>query len=127
MEEVFQISHLSWVFPRMREGFLEFFEAQSFVLGPFGVWEPSRDSKQKELKEIQGLLIPGLVFNKNGNRLGKGKGYYDKTLSTYQGVKVGVCFDFQITKDPLPTEAHDVTMDFLITESGLIDCRKYQE
>ncbi|WP_374078822.1 5-formyltetrahydrofolate cyclo-ligase [Bdellovibrio bacteriovorus] len=127
VEEVFQVSHLNWVFPRMREGHLEFFEAQKFVLGPYGVLEPSQDSVPRDLKDIQGLLIPGLVFNKNGNRLGKGKGFYDKTLPTYQGVKVGVCFDFQVTKDPLPTEAHDVIMDFLITESGLVDCRKHQE
>ncbi len=127
VEEVVQISHLTWTFPKMREGHLEFFEAQKFVLGPYGVWEPSPDSPQRDLQEIHGLLIPGLVFNKNGSRLGKGKGFYDKTLSSYQGVKVGICFDFQISPNPLPTEAHDVTMDFLVTESGLVDCSKHQE
>lgn len=123
VEEVFQIRHLNWVFPRMREGHLEFFEAQNFVRGLYGVLEPSQDSAFKDLKDIQGLLIPGLVFNKNGNRLGKGKGFYDKTLATYRGVKVGLCFDFQITKDPLPVEPHDVMMDYLLTESGFIDCK----
>lgn len=127
VEEVFQISHLTWTFPKMREGHLEFFEAHKFVLGPYGVWEPSPDSPQRDLQAIHGLLIPGLVFNKNGSRLGKGKGFYDKTLSSYQGVKVGICFDFQISPNPLPTEAHDVTMDFLVTESGLVDCSKHQE
>lgn len=127
VEDVKSSSHLQWVFPRMRDGMLEFFEAQKFVSGPFGVWEPSTDSPQKDLKGIQGLLIPGLVFNKNGNRMGKGKGFYDKTLNSYRGIKVGICFDFQIAETPLPTEAHDVRMDYLITESGLIDCRKYQE
>ncbi|WP_291515495.1 5-formyltetrahydrofolate cyclo-ligase [Bdellovibrio sp. ArHS] len=127
VEEVFQISHLKWVFPRMREGHLEFFDARTFMVGPYGVLEPSPDSTAQDLKDIQGLLIPGLVFNKNGNRLGKGKGFYDKTLSWYRGMKVGVCFDFQVTVDPIPTETHDVIMDYLITETGVVDCRKYQE
>jgi len=127
VEEVFQISSLNWVFPRMHEGVLEFYSAREFELGPFGVLEPSPDSPRKELHEIQGLLIPGLVFNKNGHRLGKGKGYYDKTLAAYQGVKVGICFNFQVTVDPIPVEPHDVVMDYLITETGLVDCRKYQE
>lgn len=127
VEEIFNISHLAWVFPRMQEGHLDFFEAQSFALGPYGVLEPSPGSVKRDLQEIQGLLIPGLVFNKNGNRLGKGKGFYDKTLSSYQGIKVGVCFGFQVSGDPLPTEPHDVIMDYLITESGVVDCRKYQE
>ena len=127
VEDAIRVSHLRWVFPRMREGFLEFFEAHNFVSGPYGVREPSQDSPQRTLPEIHGLLIPGLVFNKNGNRLGKGKGFYDKTLSAYRGIKVGVCFDLQISEAALPTEAHDVTMDYIVTDSGLIDCRKYQE
>lgn len=126
-EEVFQISHLDWAFPRMREGHLEFFSAREFVLGPYGVWEPSQDSLYKDLQDLRGVLIPGLVFNKNGSRLGKGKGFYDKTLASYRGIKVGICFDFQVTKDPIPTENHDVIMDFLVTESGPIDCRMHQE
>lgn len=127
VEEVFHISHLTWVFPKMHGGHLEFYEALDFYPGPYGVREPHVGSLRRPLAEISGLLIPGLVFNKNGNRLGKGKGFYDKTLESFQGVKVGVCFNFQITVDPLPTEPHDVRMDFLLTESGVVDCKKYQE
>lgn len=127
VEEVLHISHLSWVFPRMQEDHLEFFVAHEFVQGPFGVLEPSPTSEAKDLQHIHGLLIPGLVFNKNGSRLGKGKGFYDKTLANYNGIKVGVCFEFQISSTQLPVEAHDVIMDFLVTEKGLIDCRQHQE
>ncbi|MGZ3775289.1 MAG: 5-formyltetrahydrofolate cyclo-ligase [Pseudobdellovibrionaceae bacterium] len=127
VEEVFNISHLNWVFPRMLEGHLEFFAARDFVSGSYGVLEPSQNSSRKNLQDLQGVLIPGLVFNKNGNRLGKGKGFYDKTLNSYRGIKVGVCFDFQVSQQPIPVEAHDVIMDFLITESGLIDCKIHQE
>lgn len=124
VEEVFRLQQVSWVFPKMKEDHLEFFNALTFAQGPYGVLEPASDSTLLDLSKIQGLLIPGLAFNKNGNRLGKGKGFYDKTLETYQGLKVGVCFDFQITEHPLPIEAHDVKMDFIITESGWIDCKK---
>jgi 5-formyltetrahydrofolate cyclo-ligase len=125
VEEVFKIPHLNWVFPRMIEGQLEFFEASDFIEGSFKVLEPSRDSVSRELHKIQGLLIPGLVFNKNGCRLGKGKGFYDKTLAQYQGIKVGICFEFQISISPLPCEPHDVIMDFLITENGNYDCKQH--
>lgn len=125
VEEVFKISDLNWVFPRMTEGRLEFFEAESFVEGPFKVLEPGPSSIKRELHEIQGLLVPGLVFNKNGRRLGKGKGFYDKTTAHYQGLKVGICFEFQISISPLPHEVHDVVMDFLITENGIYDCKQY--
>ncbi|AHZ86406.1 hypothetical protein EP01_15905 [Bdellovibrio bacteriovorus] len=127
VEEVFHILHLKWAFPKMREGLLEFYETRDFDLGPYGVREPKPGSFQRPLAEMSGLLVPGLVFNKNGNRLGKGKGFYDKTLESFPGVKVGIGFDFQVTADPLPTEPHDVKMDFLITESGLVDCKKHQE
>lgn len=127
VDEVFKISHLDWVFPRMIEGHLEFLVAKDFTLGTYGVMEPDLQSQAVDLAHVKGLLIPGLVFNKNGNRLGKGKGFYDKTLANYQGVKVGIGFDFQVSPDPLPMDDHDVKVDYLITESGVVECRKYQE
>ncbi|MEN0058600.1 MAG: 5-formyltetrahydrofolate cyclo-ligase [Bdellovibrio sp.] len=126
VEEVFHIPQVRWVFPRMRQAELEFFEGHHFVQGPFGVLEPELGSQPQALRDLQGLLIPGLVFSKNGDRLGKGKGFYDRTLESCSGVKVGVCFDFQISTTPLPTESHDVRMDYLLTESGLVDCKTYQ-
>lgn len=117
---------LRWAFPRMKDGQLDFFETRAFELGPYGVLEPPLGSaNHRALSEISGLLIPGLSFNLNGVRLGKGKGFYDKTLSDYDGLKVGVAFDFQISAYPLPAEDHDIRMDYIVSESGLIDCRKY--
>lgn len=127
VEEVFKISHITWAFPKMIEGALEFYLGQDFTPGFYGVMEPSAQSPKIAVSDLQGLLVPGLVFNKNGNRLGKGKGFYDKTLETYQGIKVGICFDFQISPDTLPTEAHDVKVDYLITESGVVACRDFHK
>lgn len=127
VDEVFQISHIHWLFPRVRgpeeNQVLEFCRANNFSQGAFGVLEPDLDSPVVDHHHIQGLLIPGVAFNKDGHRLGKGKGFYDKTLQHFSGLKVGICFDFQISKQTLPIEEHDMRMDFLITDKGLIDCR----
>jgi 5-formyltetrahydrofolate cyclo-ligase len=123
VEEVFKISHIDWAFPKMVEGHLEFYLGHEFAPGFYGVMEPSAQSPKITTADLQGLLVPGLVFNKNGNRLGKGKGFYDKTLENYQGIKVGICFEFQVSPDTLPTEDHDVKVDYLITESGVVECR----
>jgi 5-formyltetrahydrofolate cyclo-ligase len=126
VDEVFQIKDIDWLFPRVNGNELEFCFASGFSQGAFGVLEPDPTSTQVDLQNLQGLLIPGLSFNKNGNRLGKGKGFYDKTLEHFKGIKVGVCFDFQISERTLPMDAHDVKVDFLISESGITICQQFE-
>lgn len=67
------------------------------------------------------LIIPGMAFTKSGHRLGRGKGFYDRYLENFAGLKIGVCFDEQIRKS-VPYETHDQKMDFLVCESGTFDC-----
>ena len=64
------------------------------------------------------VLVPGLAFTKNGHRLGRGKGCYDRFLSNYQGVAIGLCFEEQIVKNVF-NEAHDEQMNFIITEKNI--------
>lgn len=59
-------------------------------------------------------VIPGMAFDRNGNRLGRGKGYYDRLLPKLNGKKIGVCFSFQFL-DSIPCEKHDIPMDEIIT------------
>jgi 5,10-methenyltetrahydrofolate synthetase len=120
-------SLIQWFYPRMRDLELEFFAGDVFVPGLFGVMEPSPDSEKSLVSELQGVLVPGLVFNKNGSRMGKGKGFYDKALADFSGIKVGICFDFQVAEKQIPMESHDIVMDYLVTDSGLIDCQLWQE
>jgi len=61
------------------------------------------------------ILVPGLAFSLKGERLGRGKGYFDRYLGHYSGIKIGVCWSCQI-QEQLPIEAHDCSMDFIITE-----------
>ena len=127
VDEVFNIKHIEWLFPRVigtpEVRHLEFCRAHSFSQGAFGILEPDKTSPIVDVHDMSGLLIPALAFNKNGHRLGKGKGYYDRTLEHFTGMKVGVCFDFQISEADFPFEEHDVRMDVLITDSQIIDCR----
>ncbi|MDD4609008.1 MAG: 5-formyltetrahydrofolate cyclo-ligase [Bacteroidaceae bacterium] len=64
------------------------------------------------LNQIELSCIPGVAFDKKGNRLGRGKGYYDKLLPNIAGLKWGICFDFQV-RESLPHEEHDIQMDAL--------------
>ena len=66
--------------------------------------------------EIDLFIVPGIAFDRHGNRLGRGKGFYDKYLAGIIKPMIGVCFDFQLT-DAVPAEKHDIKMDMIITES----------
>ena len=68
-------------------------------------------------------LVPGLAFDRNGNRLGRGKGYFDALLEHARGVKIALTHDFQLLSE-VPTEPHDVRMDFIITENQVVHCHK---
>lgn len=88
-----------------------------FENGAFGVPEP----KEKELFDkgkIDVVLVPGVAFDKRFNRMGFGKGYYDKFLNGISAVKIGVCHSFQLL-DIIPCEEHDVKMDMIITEDAV--------
>ncbi len=60
-------------------------------------------------------IIPGVAFNSEGNRLGRGKGFYDKFLAGFDGYKIGICFDFQLINS-IPTEDFDIKMDQIISD-----------
>lgn len=72
-------------------------------------------------KEIEVFFIPGLAFDAFGNRVGYGKGYFDRTLkNTRSSIFIGVCYDFQfILDDILESDNNDIGMDYILTEKGM--------
>ena len=64
------------------------------------------------------LLIPGLAFTQEGVRLGRGGGFYDRYLEAFKGIKVGVAHSVQLFES-IPADAHDITVDAVITESSI--------
>ena len=76
--------------------------------------------KPADEREIELALIPGVAFDRKGNRLGRGKGYYDRTLDRLTHAhRIGICFGFQLT-EKIPVENNDRTMDEVWTEKGCV-------
>ncbi len=100
--------------------FSKLYEEQNFKNGSFGILEPANKIKA-DITLIDTLLIPGIAFSRKGDRIGWGKGYYDKALSHSDATKIGVCYDFQLV-DEIFSDAHDCRMDYIISESELIKC-----
>ena len=69
-------------------------------------------------------LVPGLVFDSEGYRVGYGAGYYDEFLAFYPGDKVGLVRSVQVSSNPLPHDDHDIPVDVLVTEGSIWRCRK---
>lgn len=92
----------------------------SMCKSSYGILEPQEDAIEIPKKEIDLALVPGLAFDLDGGRIGYGGGYYDRFLSGIRKdvLKLGLAYNFQIM-DKIQTEAFDVPIDGIITESGL--------
>lgn len=63
---------------------------------------------------IDVAIVPGMAFDREGHRLGRGKGYYDRFLAQLPHIyKIGICFPFQLV-DKVPADVHDILMDEVI-------------
>jgi len=80
----------------------------------FGISEPSKINKINK-KDIDLVIVPGVVFDKQNHRIGYGKGYYDKFLKDFNGKKIGLAFDLQIL-EVIPRNEWDVKLDKVISE-----------
>ncbi|MBR6371581.1 MAG: 5-formyltetrahydrofolate cyclo-ligase [Victivallales bacterium] len=92
------------------------------VEGNYGIAEPLQDLPRSKAPHIfEGgavWLVPGLAFSRDGGRLGRGAGYYDRLLAGTNAIKVGIAFSSRILEQ-IPCAEHDVRMDYLLTETGL--------
>lgn len=90
----------------------------------FGVYEPNPQTCEK-LRDFRNsvCILPGLGFDREGYRLGYGKGYYDRFLSSYGGPKIGLCYEKCLFNE-LPRGYFDVAADIIITENEIIYVKK---
>lgn len=86
--------------------------SHDLTAGEYGIAEPTGELFT-DYDRIDLAIVPGLAFDRNGHRLGRGKGYYDRLLPHITARKAGLCFPFQRVEH-VPTEATDVTMDEVI-------------
>lgn len=78
--------------------------------GVYGIMEPTGNIFT-DLDSIDLAIVPGMAFDHSGNRMGRGKGYYDRFLPQLRNAyKIGICFDFQVM-EALPTDEHDISMN----------------
>lgn len=84
-------------------------------LGAFRIEEPDGDDVV-DPSSVELIIVPAVAMDRRGNRLGRGKGFYDRLLATTRATTIGVGYDFQLL-DELPVEPHDVRLDLVITES----------
>jgi len=86
---------------------------------PFGYLQPGREAPLAEVSTLEVVLVPGVLFDRQGGRLGHGKGYYDQLLASSQPQPylVGVTLERRVV-DRVPIDTTDVIMDGLLTEEG---------
>jgi 5-formyltetrahydrofolate cyclo-ligase len=111
---------ISWAFPVVESATeMSFKKAVSqFNKSDLGVQEPT-DGQSVALSEVSGFVIPAVAFDKQGVRLGRGKGYYDRSLKNFNKKKIGVCFETSLCES-LPAEPHDLKCETIITENQII-------
>ena len=85
-------------------------------IGSFGIMEPT-STLPIEPSEIDAIVVPGVAFTREGARLGRGKGFYDKYLSRkgFRAHTIGVCYPCQVV-DTIPSEEHDKMLDEVVWE-----------
>lgn len=111
-------------FPRVSGDALEFRHCPSkdlLIPGPWNLLEPDPDRCPViPPTEIDLLLIPGLAFTREGCRLGRGGGFYDRFLARVhpRATKIGICFHVQL-RAALPLEIHDHQVDYVVTEAEI--------
>jgi 5-formyltetrahydrofolate cyclo-ligase len=109
--------------PKVTNDDMKFYKIENnseLLKSNFGVLEPIANNDNYISKDnIDVIIVPGICFDKNKNRLGFGKGYYDRYLLNTKIKKIGICFNEQII-DIVPTSKYDIKMDLIITDREII-------
>jgi 5-formyltetrahydrofolate cyclo-ligase len=98
-------------------------------VGRYGIREPGRTERLSP-DDCPGLsiFVPGVAFDRQGNRLGRGKGWYDRLLAQFEdkAIVVALAYQFQIVEE-VPVSAWDRKVHYIVTENEVIDCNRTSE
>ena len=97
---------------------------EQLVAAPFNLLEPSRELPALTESQMSNAIciVPALLVDTKGYRLGYGAGFYDRFLSTYPGKKICLAYQQNLSQTTLPHTAFDVAVDMVITESEVLTC-----
>lgn len=105
-------------------GFYQILSPDELAAGRFGIPEPDGSKPLSESdRDSLVVFVPGLIFDRRGNRLGRGGGWYDRLLARLDkhGVYIGLAYEFQVV-ETLSAQKWDRKVHYVITENGVIDC-----
>ena len=110
--------------PGHRLEFVVITSLDQLVAAPFNLLEPSKDLTALTESQMNDsiCIVPALLVDTKGYRLGYGAGFYDRFLSTYSGKKICLAYQQNLSKTMLPHSEFDVAVDMVITESGVLTC-----
>ncbi|MEM4376603.1 MAG: 5-formyltetrahydrofolate cyclo-ligase [Candidatus Nitrosocaldaceae archaeon] len=114
----YALKHKRLALPRV-EGSIVFAQVKSMnelVKGRYNIMEPNEYST---IIEPDLVIVPGIVFDENGYRIGYGKGYYDRYLADRDIKKIGLAYDFQVFPY-IQHEKHDIRLDKIVTDKRII-------
>ena len=104
---------------------MDFYEMKSFhdlEVVYYGLREPIvSKTKYVPSSEIELIIVPGLIYDKAGYRIGFGGGYFDRYLQNFQGRKISLAFSTQVM-EKVPRESFDIPVEAIITDEGVIRC-----
>lgn len=110
-------------FTKMYGNFLRVAKSSCFKKHKFSVLEPFCATYALQ-KQIDAFLVPALLFDKRGYRIGYGMGFYDKLLQKTKALKIGIGFDSQIKNFNIQEDKFDIALDYIITEKRILKCRR---
>ncbi|MBI5343895.1 MAG: 5-formyltetrahydrofolate cyclo-ligase [Deltaproteobacteria bacterium] len=102
---------------------LEFFRVEGIedlMPGSYDIAEPRGKEEKRAPEAFDLIVVPGVAFDSEGGRLGFGKGYYDRLLKGLGCPIVALAYEFQVLKDRIPSEPHDVRVSAIVTEKRII-------
>lgn len=110
--------------PRVNGDNLEIlpYDANSLEKGSFNIYEPIGENTYN-ISIIDMIIVPAIAYDQNGNRIGRGKGYYDRLLQKAPALKIGVGYDFQLISH-INSEPHDIPVDIIVTPNNFINLKK---